>query len=76
MPGSLSGRASRNAPAAHSALAPAAVEARERAGGGERLERVGGRAGATGEVVEIGEGLLGALVVDAVEQRVAQSPRT
>ena len=68
-----SGRASRSAPAAHSACAPVDAEARERARGRERLERVDGRAGAPGEVLEVGERLLGALVVDAVEQRVARA---
>ena len=52
----------------------AAVETRERACGGQRLERVGGRAGPAGEVGQIDEGFLGSGVVDPVEQRVAQPP--
>ena len=55
--------------------APVDAEARERARGGERLERVDGRPGAAGEVLEVGERLTRPLVVDAVEQRV-ESPRT
>ena len=75
MPGSLSGARIAQRACRPQRTAPGAPEALERAGGGEVLERVGGSAGATGEVFEAGERLLGALVVDAVEER-AGRPRT
>ena len=45
----------------------------ERARGCERFHLVDGRAGAAHEVFEVGEGMFGAFVVDAVEQRVVQA---
>ena len=45
----------------------------ERARGRQRLDLVDRRAGAAHEVFEVGERLIGAFVVDAVEQRVVQA---
>ena len=72
IPGNLSGRASRSAPAAHSALAAVApkhanapaVASASKASAGAPVRRVKSSRSANG--------LHGALVVDAVEQRVGQ----